>query len=177
MLQLRVFEHDAEQVSKWIVHEGNSLAHEHIDIGDSSSAAELRKQSFEDFRNRLKVSYLMTRHERRVVCVIHVAINVQWWRVIKGIELYSELAHWFVLPFPLLQTKHHELSRVCTMGERLTAANHYAADVFRYYNKELKGRWENLVQMAEERATLLALSVSFHQDQEKVGGHSLCFIS
>ena len=75
MLQLRVFEHDAEQVSKWIVHEGNSLAHEHIDIGDSSSAAELRKQSFEDFRNRLKVSYLVMRHERRSsLCVIHIAI-------------------------------------------------------------------------------------------------------
>ena len=54
------------------------------------------------------------------------------------------------------------------MGERLTAANHYAADVFRYYNKELKGRWENLVQMAEERAMLLSLSVSFHEEQQEV---------
>ena len=55
VLQLRLFEHDAEQLSKWIVHEGNSLAREHTDIGDTSTAAEMRRQSFEDFRNRLKV--------------------------------------------------------------------------------------------------------------------------
>ena len=40
-----------------------------------------------------------------------------------------------LLSLCLPQMKHQELSRVqCTMGERLTAANHYAADVFRYYN-------------------------------------------
>ena len=54
------------------------------------------------------------------------------------------------------------------MGERLTAANHYAMDVFKSHSKELKGSWENLSQMADERATLLSLSVSFHDRQQKV---------
>ena len=64
--------------------------------------------------------------------------------------------------------KHHELSRVCTMGDRLTAANHYAAEIFRSRSKELKGCWESLAQMTEERTTLLTLSISFHDSQQKV---------
>ena len=64
--------------------------------------------------------------------------------------------------------KHQELSRVCTMGERLTAANHYATEVFKSHSKELKGSWDNLTQMVDERATLLSLSVSFHDRQQKV---------
>ena len=64
--------------------------------------------------------------------------------------------------------KHHELSRVCTMGERLTVANHYATEVFKSHSKELKGSWDNLTQMADERTTLLSLSVTFHDKQQKV---------
>ena len=55
ILQLRVFEHDSEQLGGWIKHEAASLAHSHTDIGDSLSTAELRRQSFEDFRTRMKV--------------------------------------------------------------------------------------------------------------------------
>lgn len=55
ILQLRVFEHDSEQLSQWIRHEAASLAYDHTDIGDSLSTAELRRQSFEDFRTRMKV--------------------------------------------------------------------------------------------------------------------------
>ena len=55
ILQLRVFEHDSEQLSQWIRHEAASLAHDHTDIGDTLSTAELRRQSFEDFRTRMKV--------------------------------------------------------------------------------------------------------------------------
>ena len=55
ILQLRVFEHDSEQLSQWIRHEAASLAHDHTDIGDSLSTAQLRRQSFEDFRTRMKV--------------------------------------------------------------------------------------------------------------------------
>lgn len=66
------------------------------------------------------------------------------------------------------QMKQQELSRVCTMGERLTAANHYASEVFRSHGKELKGSWDSLTQMADDRATLLSLSVTFHDEQQKV---------
>lgn len=55
ILQLRVFEHDSEQMSQWIRHEATSLAHNHTDIGDTLSTAELRRQAFEDFRTRMKV--------------------------------------------------------------------------------------------------------------------------
>ena len=68
----------------------------------------------------------------------------------------------------ILQLKQQELSRVCTMGDRLTAANHYAMEVFKSRSKELKGIWESLVQMADDRATLLSLSVSFHDRQQQV---------
>lgn len=54
------------------------------------------------------------------------------------------------------------------MGERLTAANHYAMEVFKSRGKELKGLWESLVQMADDRATLFSLSVSFHDKQQQV---------
>ena len=54
------------------------------------------------------------------------------------------------------------------MGERLTAANHYAMEVFKSRGKELRGLWESLVQMADDRAALLSLSVSFHDKQQMV---------
>ena len=60
------------------------------------------------------------------------------------------------------------------MGERLTAANHYATEVFKSHSKELKGSWDNLTQMADERATLLSLSVSFHDKQQKVKKKQVC---
>ena len=55
ILQLRVFEHDSEQLHQWIRHEAGSLAYNHTDIGDTLSTAELRRQAFEDFRTRMKV--------------------------------------------------------------------------------------------------------------------------
>ena len=70
--------------------------------------------------------------------------------------------------------KQQELSRVCTMGERLTAANHYATEVFKSHGKELKGSWDNLAQMADDRATLFSLSVSFHDKQQKVSLVVIC---
>ena len=54
------------------------------------------------------------------------------------------------------------------MGERLTAANHYATDVFKTHGKELRVSWDNLTQMVEDRATLFSLSVSFHGRQQTV---------
>lgn len=56
VLQLRVFEHDSEQLAQWILHEANSLAHEHTDIGNSQTSAELKRKAFEDFGSRMKVS-------------------------------------------------------------------------------------------------------------------------
>ena len=55
ILQLRLFEHDSEQLRQWVHHEAGSLAYNHTDIGDSLSTAELRRQGFEDFRTRMKV--------------------------------------------------------------------------------------------------------------------------
>ena len=55
VLQLRLFEHDSEQLSLWVLREASSLGQEHTDIGDTVSTAELRRQSFEDFRTRMKV--------------------------------------------------------------------------------------------------------------------------
>ena len=93
----------------------------------------------------------------------HVLIFVGGWVSTCFVALYKSY-----ISVVVFQMKHHELSRVCTMGERLTAANHYATDVFKSHNKELRGNWENLSQMANDRATLLSLSVSFHDRQQKV---------
>ena len=68
ILQLRVFEHDSQQLAQWILHEANSLAHEHTDIGNSQSSAELRRMSFEDFKTRMKVRWRNIIYRQRSVC-------------------------------------------------------------------------------------------------------------
>lgn len=66
VLQLRVFEHDCNQLLQWIHHEASSLAYEHTDIGDTLSIAELRRQSFEDFGSRMKVSQMCAHKGHRL---------------------------------------------------------------------------------------------------------------
>ena len=59
VLQLRVFEHDSEQLAQWFLQETNSLSHEHTDIGDGQSVAEARRRAFEEFRGRAMVCSLV----------------------------------------------------------------------------------------------------------------------
>ena len=55
------------------------------------------------------------------------------------------------------------------MGERLIAAFHYASEMIRARNVEVRGRWEVISKLCEERLSLLSLSVVFHDKQQKVG--------
>ena len=41
---------------RWIHEETLSLSHDHTDVGDSLSTAELSKQSFEDYQTKIAVS-------------------------------------------------------------------------------------------------------------------------
>ena len=75
------------------------------------------------------------------------------------------------------QTKYLEVSRVLQMGERLVTAYHYASDMIRGKNIELRCTWEVFSSMVDDRSALLALSVVFHDGQQKVLSVSLsvCF--
>jgi len=44
------------QILRWIHEETLSLSHDHTDVGDSLSTAELSKQSFEDYQTKMAVS-------------------------------------------------------------------------------------------------------------------------
>ena len=76
--------------------------------------------------------------------------------------------------------KHQETSRVLQMGERLIASFHYASDMIRARNVELRGRWEGISKLCEGRLSLLSLSVVFHDKQQKVrmshGYHVACTV-
>ena len=74
-----------------------------------------------------------------------------------------------VLPLLLLmQFKSQELKRVVVLGERLVAANHYAAEDIKIKSTEVKGQWDRLLVLVEDRESLLTLSMSFFDRQQTV---------
>lgn len=58
--------------------------------------------------------------------------------------------------------------RTVSMGEKLIAAQHYASEQIRSISKQLEEEWERLRGIIEGRVELLDLSVSFHENQQKV---------
>ncbi len=54
------------------------------------------------------------------------------------------------------------------------AANHYAADDINVKGTEVKGQWDRLLVLLEERQSLLTLSMSFFDRQQKVSFHRAC---
>ncbi len=79
-------------------------------------------------------------------------------------------------PSPLsLQNKSQEVKRVLVLGERLVAANHYAAEEIKVKSAEVKGQWEGLMTLVDEREALLTLTISFFDRQQKVSSeHTTC---
>ena len=54
------------------------------------------------------------------------------------------------------------------MGERLIKARHYAQEVMKERNKELREKWEKFSTIVEDRNTIMETSVVFHDWQQKV---------
>ena len=71
-------------------------------------------------------------------------------------------------PSPHTQAQYREVSRVLQMGERLIAAYHFASGAIRGMNAELHSQWEVYSSLCDDRSALLALSITFHDQQEKV---------
>ena len=75
-------------------------------------------------------------------------------------------------PPPLLsfsQLKYQEVGRIAQMGERLLASEaHYAMEVIHTKNTDLQNKWEQFSEQVDGRASLLTLSVAFHQQQDEV---------
>lgn len=66
------------------------------------------------------------------------------------------------------QNQYQEISRVISMGERLIKARHYAQEVMKERNKELREKWEKFSTIVEDRNTIMETSVVFHDWQQKV---------
>lgn len=58
------------------------------------------------------------------------------------------------------------------LGERLVGANHYAAEDIKVQSAEVKGQWDSLMALVEEREALFSLTISFFDRQQKVSTHT-----
>ena len=60
------------------------------------------------------------------------------------------------------------IKRILAMANHMVETNHYAAQHIRSLGGRINQAWKELTCALDERNTLLALSVSFHQKAEQV---------
>ena len=72
--------------------------------------------------------------------------------------------------------KYQDLIRVIVLGERLVSAKHYATEQIKDQSVEVRGRWDKLSVLVDQRASLFSLSISFFDRQQKVSTDDIVFI-
>lgn len=68
----------------------------------------------------------------------------------------------------LLQNGCVSINRILALATHMVDTNHYAAQHIRILAGRINQAWKELTCALDERNTLLALSVSFHQKAEQV---------